>query len=102
MEKYLSEVFLEIVGTECKSENVEKGLKRCGEVLEKRLEGIPTQIGKLLYFFEKDESMEENRHFREMLDLWDIIKEFAEEEKYCNLEIVKAGRILYGIYKGIR
>lgn len=102
MSNYLSKVFLETVGVNCTEERIEEGLEKCEGILEKRLEGIPTQIGKLLYFFEKDESMEGNLHFREMLDLWDAIKEFAEEEKYCNLEIVKAGRILYGIYKGIR
>lgn len=102
MEKCLSEVFLEVVGTDCTEEKIEEGMRKCEEILEKRLEEIPTEIGKTLYFLGEDGTEKENRHFREMLDLWDVIKEFAEEEKYRNLEIVKAGRILHGIHKGIR
>lgn len=102
MEKCLSEVFLEVVGTDCTEEKIEKGMRKCEEILERRLEEIPMEIGKTLYFLGEDGSGEENWHFREMLDLWDVIKEFAEKERYRNLEIVKAGRILHGIHKGIR
>lgn len=99
MGNYLSEVFLETVGLECTEEKVEKGLKKCEEILERRLEGIPTQIGKFLYFFETDGVVEGNLYFREVLDLWDVVKEFAEEEKYSNFEIIKVGRIFNGIYR---
>lgn len=98
MEKYLSEVFLETVGMDCTEEKVEKGMKKCEEILDRRLAEIPTQIGKMLYILAADGTSGENPHFREMLDLWDVIKEFADNERFGNFEIVRACRMLGDMY----
>lgn len=101
MGEYLSEVFLKTVGMNVTEEKVKKGIEKCGELLEMRLEAVSTQAGKFLYFFEgKDENAaDDNMPFREMIDLWDVLKEFADDEKYQDYEIVKVCRVLYSIYR---
>lgn len=99
-DQYLPEVFLEKTGAGSTEGAVREGLAACSIVLEERLRQIPTQMGKILYFFDRDGTggYKENVRFREMLDLEDVLREFAGE-KCRDFEIMQVCRLLKAIHQ---
>lgn len=77
MGKYLSEVFLETVGTDFSEDSIKRGLTICTKTWKEKGE-CPIE---------------------EMCDLWDAVKDFANEEAFKNDEIIRAAR---GIYESSR
>lgn len=93
---YLSEHFLNQVGTDFSNDSVRKAIESCEQVLNERLVSVPNSIGKTMYFISKREDDEENGHAREMLDFWDVAKEFAEQ--YKDYEIIKLAQCIKKLY----
>lgn len=88
---YLSEVFLMHTEDEFSEESVRKGIESCQRILEERLSKLPSSLGRCLYFLEQ-KGEEENPAFREMIDFWDVVKDFSEE--YREYEIVRLAECL--------
>lgn len=77
MEKYLSEAFLEAVGNDFSEESLRRGLETCTEIWKERGE-CPAE---------------------EMCDLWDVLRDFADQEALWEYEITGQA---HGIYKKSR
>ena len=73
MSKYLSEIFLETVGTDFSESSVKRGLAACAKTWN-----------------EKGECPE-----KEICDFWDVTKEFADEEAFKDDEIIRYARRIY-------
>lgn len=92
---YLSEIFLNQVEADASSESVKRGIEKCEQILNEKLLSIPTLIGKSMFFI-TDIKGKENGHAHEILDFWDVVKEFAED--YQHYDIIKLAQCIRKLY----
>lgn len=98
MNHYLSEVFLDNLEEDYSATSVHAALKACENELNQRLDRIPSSIGKGLYFLETDGAgfRKRNSIYGEILDFWDVMREFDGEE-FDQYEIVRLARNMYSM-----
>ena len=98
---YLSELFLLSAGEDMSMENVKRAVDICNGEMLQRMGEFQNEEACCLYFFDgSGEERRINAAGQEILDFWDVYREFDEEMEQTmkdESEILKVGRWMCSI-----